>query len=181
MRIVAGKYKAKQLFTPKTNDVRPTLERTREALFSILYSKGVNFSQTDVLDVFAGTGAFGFEALSRGAKSVTFIDKDTKITIKNAQLFPADKEKIKIIKADATNIFNSTKQYHLIFMDAPYSQGLTEKALENLIKKDYIATNALVLIETLKTEEIIFPATLELCDERNYGIAKIRFFIFKKQ
>ena len=87
MRIVAGKYKAKQLFVPKGIDVRPTLERTREALFSILYSKGIDFSNTDVLDVFAGTGAFGFEALSRGAKSVTFIDKDTKPVIKNSTLF----------------------------------------------------------------------------------------------
>ena len=71
MRIVAGKYKAKQLFVPKGLNVRPTLERTREALFSILYSKGIDFSDVDVLDVFAGTGAFSFETLSSGARTIT--------------------------------------------------------------------------------------------------------------
>lgn len=180
MRIVAGKYKAKQLFVPKGIDVRPTLERTREALFSILYSKQIVFEETSVLDVFAGTGAFGFEALSRGAKNVTFIDKDTKPVLKNAALFTNDKEKINIIKADINNLPTATKQYNLIFMDAPYSKGLTEKAIENLIKNNYITDNALILVETLKSEEIIFPNNFELCDDRTYGIAKIRFFIFKK-
>lgn len=180
MRIVAGKYKAKQLFVPKGIDVRPTLERTREALFSILYSKNLNFEELSVLDIFAGTGAFGFEALSRGAKNITFIDKDTKPVSKNASLFASEKDKIKIIKADVHNLPISTIKYNLIFMDAPYSKGLTDIAIENLINKDYIADNSLILVETLKSEEIILPPDLELCDERIYGIAKIRFFIFKK-
>ena len=66
MRIVAGKYKAKKLFVPSGQNVRPTLERTREALFSILYSKGIDFSQTSVLDVFAGTGAVGSFFANKG-------------------------------------------------------------------------------------------------------------------
>lgn len=180
MRIVAGKYKAKQLFVPKGIDVRPTLERTREALFSILYSKGVDFNATNVLDVFAGTGAFGFEALSRGAKTVTFIDKDVQPVLKNAALFESDKNKIKIIKCDVTNLPFLSEKYDLIFMDAPYAKGLTELAIENLLKKNLISENALCLIETQKNENICFPESFILCDERNYGIAKIRFFIYKK-
>ena len=180
MRIVAGKYKAKKLFVPSGQNVRPTLERTREALFSILYSKGIDFSQTSVLDVFAGTGAFGFEALSRGARSVTFIDKDTKPVMKNASLFEQEKNKIRIIKADAANLPFSDKKYNLIFMDAPYAKGLTELAINSLLKKDLIADNALCLIETQKDENIDFNACFEQCDERIYGIAKIRFFVYKK-
>ena len=180
MRIVAGKYKAKQLFVPKGIDVRPTLERTREALFSILYSKGIDFSNTDVLDVFAGTGAFGFEALSRGAKSVTFIDKDTKPVVKNAALFEQEKAKINIIKSDVSSILYQQKKYNLIFMDAPYAKGLTEIALDSLIKKDLIDNNALCIVETRKDESIEFPSCFEQCDERIYGIAKIMFFWYKK-
>lgn len=180
MRIVAGKYKAKQLFVPKGQNVRPTLERTREALFSILYSKGINFNDINVLDVFAGTGAFGFEALSRGAKTITFIDKDVKPVLKNATLFEAEKDKIKIIKADVSNLPYLSEKYNLVFMDAPYEKGLTEIAISSLLKKDLIADNALCLIETQKDENISFPTEFSVCDERNYGIAKIRFFVYKK-
>ncbi len=180
MRIVAGKYKAKQLFVPKGVDVRPTLERTREALFSILYSKGIDLSKTKVLDVFAGTGAFGFEALSRGAMKITFIDKDTSPVLKNASLFENDKDKIRVIKTDVSKIFNLSEKYNLIFMDAPYSKGLTAIAINSLIKQDLIADGALLLVETQKDENIDFPLCFELCDERIYGIAKIRFFTYKK-
>lgn len=180
MRIVAGKYKAKQLFVPKGIDVRPTLERTREALFSILYSKGIDFSQTKVLDVFAGTGAFGFEALSRGALKVTFVDKDVKPVLKNAALFETEKSKINIVKADATCLPMLSDKYDLIFMDAPYNKGLTEKAIKSLMKNNLITDNALFLIETAKDEHIDFPSNLTFCDERIYGIAKISFFYFKK-
>jgi len=180
MRIVAGKYKAKQLFVPKGVDVRPTLERTREALFSILYSKGIDLSKTNVLDVFAGTGAFGFEALSRGARKVTFIDKDTQPVLKNASLFEAEKDKINIIKANVSDLPLINEEYNLIFMDAPYAKGLTEQAIESLIKTDLMMDNALCLVETRKDENIDFPNNFDLCDERVYGIAKIRFFSVKK-
>ncbi|MBR1841331.1 MAG: RsmD family RNA methyltransferase [Alphaproteobacteria bacterium] len=90
MRIVAGKYRGKKLWAPTGKDVRPTSERAREALFSILYSKiGGNYSAMNIADIYAGTGAFGFEALSRGFKSVTFVDIDTTAVRKNAKLFPA--------------------------------------------------------------------------------------------
>ena len=180
MRIVAGKYKAKQLFVPKGQNVRPTLERTREALFSILYSKGVDFTDTSVLDVFAGTGAFGFEALSRGAKKVTFVDKDTKPVLKNASLFENDKEKIRIIKADVVNFPALNEQFDLVFMDAPYGKGLTQIAINELIKKGLITDGTWFLIETSKEEPIELPSNFEKCDKRIYGIAKIEFFIYKK-
>jgi 16S rRNA (guanine966-N2)-methyltransferase len=180
MRIVAGKYKAKRLFAPKDIAVRPTLERTREALFSILYSKGIDFNNTRVLDVFAGTGAFGFEALSRGAQKVTFIDKDTQIVQKNAALFEAEKNKISIIKANVSVLPYMPEKYNLLFMDAPYDKGLTEVAIESLLKRDLIDDNALCLIETQKDETLNLPNNFEFFDERVYGIAKIRFFIYKK-
>ena len=87
MRIVAGKYRGKKLFTPDYEGVRPTSERAREALFSILYSRLGGLGECKVLDIFAGTGAFGLEALSRGAAKVAFVDKNPKLLNKNTALF----------------------------------------------------------------------------------------------
>ena len=78
MRIIAGKYRGKKLFSPDTKDVRPTSDRARESIFNILNSRfSSDYSKYNLLDIYAGTGAFGFEALSRGFASVTFIDKNT--------------------------------------------------------------------------------------------------------
>ena len=178
MNIVGGKYRGKKLNTPKDMSVRPTLERTREALFNILYSKIGDIKDFDVADIFAGTGAFGLEALSRGAKSVTFADKDIALIAKNAALFTAEKEKIKIIKTDATNLPLSLKPFDLVFCDAPYEKGLTLPAVESLVQKKWLKDGALCLIETGKSETLNLPEAFEQIDERIYGAAKIRFFIF---
>lgn len=179
MRIIAGKYRGKKLFTPQDLNVRPTAERAREALFSILYSRLGNFTSCEVLDVFAGTGAFGFEALSRGAKSVAFIDKEPQLVIKNAALFPAEKTNISVIKADALNLPRTEKAYNLIFMDAPYAKGLSVEAAGELMQKNWLLPEALCLIETRKDEVLNLPENFVSVDERCYGLAKIRFYVYK--
>ena len=90
MRIIGGKYRSKKLLTPEVKDVRPTTDRAREAIFNILYSH-INepYENMDMADIFAGTGAFGLEALSRGFKSATFVDIDTKAVERNAKMFVA--------------------------------------------------------------------------------------------
>ena len=181
MRIIAGKYRGKKLFSPENKDVRPTSDRARESIFNILNSRfSADYSRYNLLDIYAGTGAFGFEALSRGVANVTFVDKNTENIQKNAKLFPNEQNKINILKADATNLSKINKTFNLIFMDAPYSQGLTEKTLQQLIQKDWLSENALCIVETQKNEEVIIPEEFEIIDERIYGIAKI-LFICKKQ
>lgn len=176
MRIVAGKYRSKKLFTPKDNNVRPTSERAREALFNIINSRfGADYSGFDLLDIFAGTGAFGFEGLSRGVNSVTFLDINTDLVKKNAALFAADKEKIKIIKANAANLPHSSKQYNFVFSDAPYDKGLSEKALAELAKKNWLADKALCIVEVRHNESLEIPQSFDLIDERIYGQAKVVF------
>ena len=96
MRIIAGKYRGKKLFSPAQEGVRPTSDRAREALFSTLYSRFGGFADLSVIDIFAGTGAFGLEALSRGAKEAVLIDKDTALSAKNAALFPDFKQKLEV-------------------------------------------------------------------------------------
>ena len=179
MRIIGGLKRGKVLFTPKDERIRPTTDRAREALFSIIQSKiGDELQSMSVLDIFSGTGAFGLEAASRGAKSVTFVDIDLRLTEKNAKLCSFDN--LSFIKRDARLLPPTTKKYDLIFLDAPYNLGLSEPTLENLIKQGYVAPAALIIVETAKDEELSFPQELELTDKRTYGAAKFRFLKFKQ-
>ena len=180
MRIIGGKYRGKKLLTPDGNAVRPPSDRMREALFNILYSRVGPLTEINVLDVFAGTGAFGLESISRGAKSVTMIDKDTKLIAKNTSLFPEEKNKINIIQADATNLLTATKKYHLLFMDAPYAQGLTKKALLSLSQKKWLINGALCLIETRRDEILQLPKNFNFIEERLYGLAKISILTYSE-
>lgn len=179
MRIVAGKYRGKKLFTPDYEGVRPTSERAREALFSILYSRLGGLGGCKVLDIFAGTGAFGLEALSRGAVKVAFVDKNPKLLNKNTALFLPEKDKIKIVAADALRLPPAAEAYDLIFSDAPYAQNLSAEAIREAAAKGWIANGALCLIETRKDEGLALPEFFTQVDERIYGIAKIRFYIYQ--
>ncbi len=176
MRIIGGRYRGKKLFSPLSEAVRPTSDRAREAVFNILYSLlPNNWEDYDLLEIFCGSGAFGLEAVSRGIKSACLIDKDTTAAAKNAALFPTEKDKIKLIKAAAENLpfANKNQKYNLYFSDAPYHQGLTEKALNEAVKKGWLANGAICVLETHKDEQLPITTPFKLLDERRYGIAKI--------
>lgn len=176
MRIVAGQYRGKKLWTPEGKEVRPTSERAREAIFNILNSHlGSDYSTVRLADIFAGTGAFGLEALSRGAASVTLVDKDTSLAAKNAKMFVKEQAKIKLIKADALNLPHLRDKFNMVFMDAPYAKGLTEEVLKQLLEKDWLEPNSLCIVEIKKDEHIDIPQKYELLDERVYGLARILF------
>ena len=176
MRIVGGQYRGKKLWSPIGKDVRPTSERVREAIFNILYSKlGNDYSKKFLLDIFAGTGAFGYEALSRGFNFVSFMDKDTTAVLKNAKLFPKESDRIHIIKADATAMPHAYRKYDMVFMDAPYALGLTEIALQQLIEQQWLQDQAICIVEIRKDERWPLPEAFELLDERVYGLARILF------
>jgi len=180
MRIIGGKYRGKKLWSPVGEGVRPTADRAREAIFNILYSHtGGDYSQLTLLDVFAGTGAFGLEAMSRGFKKVTFIDIDTTSVQKNVKMFANDSEKLHILKADAGCLQKARQKYDVVFMDAPYNCGLTQKALQQLIKQNWLNSGALCIVEIRHNEELEIPEFFELIDERIYGMAKVLFLIVK--
>lgn len=172
MRIIGGKYRGKKLISPNSDKVRPTSDRTREALFNILRSRlGGDYRSLKLADVFAGSGAFALEALSQGFGQVTLVDIDTSNLQKNVALFVGEKNNINIIKADATRLPLLSDKFDVLFMDAPYNKGLTEKALEQI--KPYLNNGALCFVEIAKNEVCRFPENYELLDERNYGIAKV--------
>lgn len=172
MRIIGGKYRGKKLISPVSDKVRPTSDKAREALFNILRSRmGNDFGKLALIDVFAGSGAFGLEAISQGFASVCLVDIEPKDLLKNVALFSNEKNKINVIKADATQKLPLNEKFDVVFMDAPYHQNLSEKALEQL--RDVLKTNALCLIEVCNDEVCNLPEGYKLIDERKYGIAKV--------
>ncbi len=179
MRIIGGLYRGKKLLSPKTEAIRPTADKARESVFNILNSKlNKEWKQINLADIFAGTGAFGLEALSRGAQSVTLVDIDTSTLTKNINLFPNEKNKITVIKTDASSLPHPQQIFDVIFMDAPYNKGLNEKALLSVIKNNWLAPNGICIVETNAKEELDIPSPLQLIDSRRYGIAKFWFLTF---
>ena len=176
MRIIGGKYRGKKLFSPEGKAVRPTSDRAREAIFNILYSHiDAAYEDLNLADIFAGTGAFGLEAISRGFKSVTFVDLDTKNVVRNAKMFAAEQQKINIIKANAENLPRVRQHFDMVFMDAPYAKGLTDKVLTQLIEKDWLNENGVCIVEIRHDEKIDIPDIFEITDERIYGLSRILF------
>lgn len=190
MRIISGKYRGRVLVdSSKLNDLRPTTDRNRENLFNILASsrvlKEINFdlNDADLLDLFCGSGAVSFEALSRGVKSATLIDNNAKhlqIAKQNAEML---KEiNISFFQNDLSKpLFSSSKKYNFIFIDPPYCQDLIDKTLDNLVKANWIEDGALIVIEHSNQELINFDECFKLLDQRHYGISTFTFLHFSKK
>ena len=180
MRIIGGLYRGKKLLSPKSEQIRPTADKARESVFNVLYSKLTKeWSQIRLADIFAGTGAFGLEALSRGANHITMVDININDATRNVALFPNEKPKIKIIKADATSLPPTSYPFDVIFLDAPYQKGLTTQAITSILKQNWLAQDGICIAETAVDEQLEIPQSLQLIDNRCYGIAKFWFLTFK--
>ena len=173
MRIIGGEYKSRSIAMPRGVEMRPTQDKVREALFNILGD--INGKKT--LELFAGSGAFGIEAISRGAESVTFVDNNFRCiqTIKsNLKSLGVPDSKHNIIRADAlkfpAKLAHSREKYDIIFMDPPYYRDMAKKCLINVDAYDIVAPVGLVLVEHFKKDAL--DAELErfvFVDERRYG------------
>jgi 16S rRNA (guanine966-N2)-methyltransferase len=166
VRIIAGKWRGRSLKAPPGEDTRPTSERAREALFSMLVSRIGSFEGLKVADLFAGTGALGLEALSRGAAHCTFVETDR-------AALEALKTNIATLGADATVRAQSAEHFaggpfDLVLIDPPYGTGLGQRAAAKLV----LASGAWVSIETAKNEDISIEGFVREA-ERNHGKAKI--------
>lgn len=184
MRIVGGSAKGRRLCAIKGFSIRPTSDKVREAVFNIL---GAEFHYKNVLDLFAGTGAMGIEALSRGAEKVTFIDKDAsaiKMVNKNLDIC-GFADKAKVIKMDVILFLEQKpsafslqpKAFDLIFIDPPYAAGLTGMALEMIDKNKILADSGVIVSETSKRAAIDAKLSgLQEFDKRQYGDTVLRFY-----
>lgn len=172
MRIIAGAWRGRPLLAPPGLATRPTSDRAREALFSMLQSRLGSFDGLDVADLFAGTGALGLEALSRGAATCTFVETDRgalEALRRNAATLGAGERAI-VRQQDATRL--SGGPFHLVFADAPYRSGLGQQALANLLAAGGLATGALVSLETARDEPVEIDG-LHREAERTYGKARV--------
>lgn len=175
MRIIAGKFGGRKLAALGKGDakahLRPTTDRVRESLFSMLDSGrfGAPFEGTRVLDLFAGTGALGLEALSRGAAHVTFVD-DGRVSGRLIQSNIAAlgcNEHCRLLRRDATLLPPVEEGFDTVFLDPPYGKALGDKALLAAADKGYLAPEALIVWEESTPQTA--PAGFELLEHRTYG------------
>lgn len=184
MRIVGGKNRGRRLIAPKGIGTRPTSDRIREAIFNILaHGMQLDLDGCQVLDLFAGTGALGFEALSRGAGSVQFIENsNTAIELIRANAGALGEDAVTVVRADVRRLGAapvSDDPAGLVFLDPPYGVGLIPAALEVLAGPNWLADGAVLVIETGRDESIALRGAFEMMEERNYGATKISFARFR--
>lgn len=172
MRVISGQWRGRPLKAPPGEATRPTSDRAREAIFSMLTSRLGSFEGLDVLDLFAGTGALGIEALSRGAGSACFVDTDAaavKAIRANLAALGASGD---VRQSPVTSLGSASRQHHLVFLDPPYGQGLAGPALTHLAAHGWLAPGALISVETAATDPL--ETDLEPLVERRFGKARVR-------
>lgn len=179
MQVNSGKNKGTHLFSSPELDVRPTTDKVKQAIFNI-----ISFMTSDgsVLDLFAGSGAMGIEALSRGFKECDFCDVNPVWVEKNVKKCRLESES-RIIKSDFEAFLQKAgienKKYSLVFLDPPYHKGYAEKALFSLCEKKLLAENAVIVIETDYDESFRLPDGIQIAKEKLYGRIKICIGVYK--
>lgn len=181
MRIVAGKHKGRTISAAEGNEIRPTSDRARQALFNILEHRGWGAGGASpvagarVLDAFCGTGALGLEALSRGAAHATFLDKSrVALAVCRTNVKSLDEtSNSAILQGDALHPVRPGEPYTLVFLDPPYREGMAGPALSALTAAGWLSDEALCIVETAAKEELELADGFELLDQRRYGAAKM--------
>ncbi|UGX85056.1 16S rRNA (guanine(966)-N(2))-methyltransferase RsmD [Phyllobacterium meliloti] len=180
MRIVGGKFRGRALATPNTNAIRPTTDRTRESLFNILvHNYPEKFEATRVLDLFAGTGALGLEAISRGARYGVFIEESTEgrgLIRTNVEAFGL-LGNTKIFRRDAAKLgeAGTIEPFDLVFADPPYGKGLGERAFKSALEGGWLNPDTLLVLEEEAEAVINLDPRFAVVEERHYGGTIIRF------
>lgn len=173
MRIVAGRFRGRGLQAPPGDSTRPTADRVREALFSMLASRLGSFDGLRVADLFAGSGAFGFEALSRGAAHATFVEADPAAAAAiraNAAALGVG-EMVRILGRSALSLPRA-EPFDLVFADPPYAPGSGSAAVGSVAAAGWLAPGGWMAVETRRGERV-GPLDLELEVERDIGRARI--------
>ena len=180
MRVVGGRLKGRNLASPSSRDIRPTADRLREAIFNILIHAYDNpIEDARVLDLFAGTGALGIEAISRGAKFALFVDNGAE-----ARALMRDNVETlglggvtKVYRRDATDLgpAHPMEPFSLVFIDPPYAKGLSDKALVSLRDGGWLARSALLVVEEAKAAGFKGPEGFAELERRAYDDTEFVF------
>ena len=183
MRIIAGTFKGFNIFINKDKITRPLKDRVRESIFNLLiHSKKLSFEieNSNILDLYAGTGSFGLECLSRGAKHVTFVEKYNgvlpilKSNLNNLNM----REKYEIIEEDLLSNYFLKKiqlKFNIIFLDPPYKEKRLSNIIDNIFQEKILNKDGVIIVHRHKKENDEFSKNFRILDEKKYGISKIIF------
>ncbi|MGQ9745608.1 MAG: 16S rRNA (guanine(966)-N(2))-methyltransferase RsmD [Dissulfurimicrobium sp.] len=192
MRIIAGQLRGRRLFVPRMQGLRPTADLVREAIFQILTNRiSIPWAEIRVLDLFAGTGALGLEALSRGARESVFVEL-SKVALdaigRNIEICGFSCRAM-LVRADAgrrcgviSKLVRQKGPFDIVMADPPYMQGLSEKCLKWVVQEDILSPCGILVVEEFKKTElprVIEPNNavfFELVDNRTYGQTRIWFY-----
>jgi 16S rRNA (guanine966-N2)-methyltransferase len=179
MRIVGGSLRGRALATPNDDRTRPTSDRVRESVFNMLShgAAALTWPQTRVIDLFAGTGAMGLEAVSRGANYALFVEDDpvARAVIRtNIEAFGLTGV-TKIFRRDATGLGAATQMgsFDLALLDPPYGKALGEAALVSLVAGGWLNPNATIVLEERRDAAIALPTQFTIVDQRTYGHTQV--------
>ncbi|MDH7799987.1 MULTISPECIES: 16S rRNA (guanine(966)-N(2))-methyltransferase RsmD [unclassified Rhizobium] len=184
MRIVGGEFRGRNLAAPKTNSIRPTIDRTRESLFNILsHAYPESLDGTRVLDVFAGTGAVGLEALSRGCRVALFVENGVEgrgLLWENIDALGLH-GRARILRRDATKLggVNNIEPFDLLFADPPYGQGHGEKAFAAAHGGGWLAPGALAILEERGDVVVSVEPVFKPLESRIFGDSKMHFYRYE--
>lgn len=184
VRIVGGEFRGRTLAAPKSSDIRPTSDRTRESLFNIIahvYPEAIDGGR--VMDVFAGTGAVGLEAVSRGCKSALFVENGVEgrgLLWENIDSLGLH-GRARILRRDATSLgpSNNIEPFTFLFVDPPYGQGLGEKAMLSAHAGRWLAPGALAILEERADINPTVDAAFRLLESRVFGDTRMEFFRYQ--
>ena len=178
LRIIGGEYRGRKLKVPSGKNVRPTSDRVREALFNLL-ANSLRWEEMTVLDLYAGSGALGLEALSRGARNAIFVEissKNLKIIIENIELISLKQERYELVHDQAVqwiHKFTDPKKPCLAFLDPPFYGKEYDYILEKLALINTIRSGSIIVVESSNSKEIKFPDIMELMTHKRYGSVTI--------
>jgi 16S rRNA (guanine966-N2)-methyltransferase len=180
MRVVGGRLKGRTLASPASRDIRPTADRLRESLFNILiHAYGNPIEGARVLDLFAGTGALGIEAVSRGAAFALFVDNGTeaRALLRNNIEALGLGGVTKVFRRDAGDLgpAHPVEPFSLVFLDPPYRMKLAEKALASLRDGGWLTSGAMLVVEEAKTAGFVAPEGFEELERRAYDDTEFVF------
>lgn len=186
MRIIGGKFSGRRIFAPKGSVARPTTDRTRESLFNILSARDdFNFEGARVIDLFAGSGALGLEALSRGAQWCLFVETDAvargaiRDNVETLGLFGATRIHRRSAATLGTKPAGDGNPFDLAFLDPPYDKGLCETAMATLDQGGWLAPDAIIVVEQAKDETPAAAPRFKEIDRRLFGAAQIGIYRFQ--
>jgi 16S rRNA (guanine966-N2)-methyltransferase len=178
MKIIAGKFKGRNIPSSKDASYRPSTSKFRESVFSILSSgrfKDFDMSSAKILDLFCGTGSLGLEALSRGGEYACFIDIEGAHlqSIRSFAKLVQIEDKISYMSLDASRLCKAEMVFDLVLIDPPYKKNLIGRTLESLLKYEWLNSSAYIIIECEKSDDFNIPPQYQMIENRNYGKTKL--------